>query len=87
MYTDLQSLRFLNENNKVDAEKYQDKAGMLGEPDTRDLSDLPKENAANLAGFNGDKASYETIQFPHELSPEWAGAPAIILHHFCGVAV
>ena len=53
VYTDLQSLRFPNEINAVDAEKYQDKAGTGGEPDTRVKSDLTKENAANLAGFNG----------------------------------
>jgi hypothetical protein len=45
-----------------------------------------KENAANLAGFNGVKTSIETVQLPHENSLEWAGAPAIILRHFCGVA-
>ena len=49
------------------------------------MSDLTKENAANLAGFNGVKTTYETVQFPDEFSPEWAGAPAIILRHFCGV--
>jgi hypothetical protein len=55
LYTDLQSLRFPNEINAVDAEKYQDKAGTGGEPDTRVKSDLTNENAANLAGFNGVK--------------------------------
>jgi hypothetical protein len=44
-----------------------------------------KENAANLAGFNGAKTSLETVQFQDEFSPEWAGAPVIILRHFCGV--
>lgn len=47
---------------------------------------IEKENAANLAGFNGAKTTCETSQFPDEFSPEWAGAPAIILRHFCGVA-
>jgi len=51
-----------------------------------DLNTLRKENAANLAGFNGVKITCETVQFPDEFSPEWAGAPAIILRHFCGVA-
>ena len=48
-------------------------------------ADLTKENAANLAGFNGAKTSLKTVRFPDEFSPEWAGAPAIILLHFCGV--
>jgi hypothetical protein len=48
--------------------------------------DPPKENAANLAGFNGVTTSIETVQVPTKNSPEWAGAPAIILRHFCGVA-
>jgi hypothetical protein len=47
---------------------------------------LTKENAANLAGFNGVITTSETVQFPEENSLEWAGAPAIILRHFCGVA-
>jgi hypothetical protein len=50
------------------------------------LNIYTKENAANLAGFNGVKTTYETVQFPEEISLEWAGAPAIILRHFCGVA-
>tara|TARA_R100001369_G_scaffold84813_1_gene117938 strand:+ start:259 stop:549 length:291 start_codon:yes stop_codon:yes gene_type:complete len=86
LYTDLQSFRFPNKINDVDAKKYQDKAGTASEPDTHDFSDLTKENAANLAGFNGVKTTCETVQFPDENSPEWAGAPAIILRHFCGVA-
>jgi hypothetical protein len=45
-----------------------------------------KENAANLAGFNDAKTTCENVQFPDENSAEWAGAPAIILRHFCGVA-
>lgn len=28
----------------------------------------------------------EGVQFPGKNSPKWAGAPAIILRHFCGVA-
>jgi len=45
-----------------------------------------KENAATSAKVNGAKTFCETVQFPDENSPEWAGAPAIILRHFCGVA-
>lgn len=50
------------------------------------MSNLTKENAATSAKVNGAKTSCETVQFPDENSPEWAGAPAIILRHFCGVA-
>jgi hypothetical protein len=57
----------------------------LGVEDRKNVV-IGKENAANLAGFNGAKTSIETVQFPDEFSPEWAGAPAIILRHFCGVA-
>ena len=49
-------------------------------------SKTTKENAATSAKVNGVKSTCETIQFPDEHSPEWAGAPAIILRHFCGVA-
>jgi len=61
LYTDLQSIAFNNENNDLAAEKYQDKAGTAGEPDTHDFSDLTKENAANLAGFNGAQDVVEGV--------------------------
>ena len=46
----------------------------------------PTKNAASFAEEHGAKKSQETTQFPREDSPIWAGAPAIILRHFCGVA-
>lgn len=46
-----------------------------------------KENPGALAGATEVKASIETGEFPEHDSPVWAGAPAIILRHFCGVAV
>ena len=52
-YTDLQSTASHNENNDVAAEKYQDKAGTAGEPDTTLNSDLTKENPGALAGATG----------------------------------
>ena len=87
VYTDLQSFRFPNKINELDAEKYQDKAGTVGEPDTYDSSYLTKENTATSAKVNGARTFCETVQFPVEFGPEWAGAPAIILRYCCGVAV
>ncbi|MBM2293456.1 hypothetical protein JQX09_15610 [Sulfitobacter pseudonitzschiae] len=50
------------------------------------MAEQKKKNAANLAGFNGVKGRIETVEFPGNDSPEWVGAPAIILRHFCVVA-
>ena len=50
------------------------------------FSDLTKENAPTSAKVERVQDTCETVQFPREDSPEWAGAPAIILRHFCGVA-
>jgi hypothetical protein len=44
-----------------------------------------KENAANLAGFNGVKTR-EAIQNSHpDVTPDWAARHPIIALHFCGV--
>ncbi|MBV1864658.1 MAG: hypothetical protein KUG74_09500 [Rhodobacteraceae bacterium] len=63
MYTDLQSFRYPNEINDVDDVKYLDKAGTAGEPDTHDISYLTKENAANLAEFNGVNSKEKASSF------------------------
>jgi len=44
------------------------------------------ENPGATAIATGVKDVVEGVYFPDENSPEWAGAPAIILRHFCGVA-
>lgn len=46
------------------------------------MSDLTKENAANLAGFNGAKDVVEGVYF----SAVYITVPRIIATHFCGVA-
>jgi hypothetical protein len=71
LYTDLQSLRFPNEINAVGTKKYQDKARTAGEPDTPYFSDLPKENAANLAGPNGAKLNKKQHISCDEDTPSW----------------
>jgi hypothetical protein len=77
IYTDLQSLRFPNEINAVDAEKYQDKAGTGGEPDTRVKSDLTKENAATSAKVNGVNDVMECV---YCLSDYIAAFPILATH-------
>jgi hypothetical protein len=47
---------------------------------------LTKENPGATAIATGVKDVVEGVYFPDQNSPEWAGAPAIILRHFCGVA-
>jgi hypothetical protein len=49
------------------------------------MSEIKKENAGAAVTAPDAKTTYETVQFRNSLSPEWAGAPAIILRHFCGV--
>ncbi len=49
VYTDLQSNRFSNEINEQALKKYQDKAGTLGEPDTRSNSISANENPGATA--------------------------------------
>jgi hypothetical protein len=49
-------------------------------------SKTKNENPSATAIATGVKDVVEGVQFPKQNSPEWAGAPAIILHHFCGVA-
>ena len=44
------------------------------------------ENPGATTIASGAKDVYEAGQLPPFDSPEWAGAPAIILRHFCGVA-
>jgi len=87
VYTDLQSYAFPNEINAQGPKKYQDKAGTGGELDTSANSDLTNKNPGATAIATGAKDVCETVQFPDENSPIWAGAPDIILRHFCGVAV
>ncbi len=82
LYTDLQSIPFPNEINDIAAGKYQDKAGTAGEPDTHDFSDLTKENAANLAGFNGAKDVVEGVYSYSDRNM----VPRIIAIHFGVVA-
>ena len=86
VYTDLQSNAFPNEINTQGPKKYQDKAGTGREPDTSAQSDLTNENPGAAATATGAENVYEAGQLPPFDSPEWAGAPAIILRHFCGVA-
>jgi len=44
------------------------------------------ENPGALAGASGVKIDHEAAKLPPVDSPDWAGAPAIIARHFCGVA-
>ncbi len=44
------------------------------------------ENPGATAIATGAKDVVEASSLPPVDSPEWAGAPAIILRHFCGVA-
>jgi len=71
-YTDLQSTASHNENNDVAAEKYQDKAGTAGEPDTTLNSDLTKENAASTGMDHG-------VQNAVQNTPLHNTTPGIIL--------
>jgi hypothetical protein len=50
------------------------------------MSEMTKENAGAAATAPDAKTTCETIQFQDQSNPERAGAPAIILRHFCGVA-
>jgi hypothetical protein len=50
------------------------------------MNGMKKENAGAAATAPDAKSTCETNKFPDEYSPEWAGAPAIILRHFCRVA-
>ena len=86
MYTDLQSNAFPNEINAQGSKEYQDKAGTGREPDTWAKSDLKNENPGATAIATGAENAFEAARLPRVDSPEWAGAPAIILRHFCGVA-
>lgn len=61
--------------------------GNIGDYSALSNPDLTKENPGALAGATEVKDAYETGEFPEHDSPVWAGAPAIILRHFCGVAV
>src|SRR6056297_663470 len=49
--------------------------------------DLTNENPGSAATETGVKCAVEGVVYPDENSPIWAGAPDIILRHFCGVAV
>jgi hypothetical protein len=49
---------------------------------------IENENPGALAGAAGAGAKdvVEGVYFHENDSPEWAGAPAIFLRHFCGMA-
>jgi hypothetical protein len=47
--------------------------------------DLANKNPGANALATGDKDAMENSCLPPKDSPEWDGAPAIILLHFCGV--
>ena len=51
------------------------------------MSKLETKNAGAAATAPDAKKYSEAVQLPPHDSPEWAGAPDIILRHFCGVAV
>ncbi|MGX0877045.1 hypothetical protein ACSSV4_001729 [Roseovarius sp. MBR-154] len=50
------------------------------------MSKTDMKNAGAAATAPDANKSFEAVQLPPKDSPEWAGAPAIILRHFCGVA-
>ena len=50
------------------------------------MSEITKENAGAAATAPDVQKTYEAVQLPEQNSLDWAGAPAIILRHFCGVA-
>ncbi|WP_323769338.1 hypothetical protein [Antarctobacter sp.] len=47
---------------------------------------IANENPGATAIATGVKDIVESVYLPERDSPEWAGAPAIIPRHFCGVA-
>lgn len=51
------------------------------------MSNPEMKNAGAAATAPDAKTVFEAVQLPPKDSPEWAGAPAIILRHFCGVSV
>jgi hypothetical protein len=50
------------------------------------MSNYERKNAGAAVTAPDVQKAYEAAQLPEENSLEWAGAPAIILRHFCGVA-
>ncbi|WP_373486910.1 hypothetical protein [Blastomonas sp.] len=50
------------------------------------MSNTEKKNAGAVVAAPDANKSFEVVQLAPKDSAEWAGAPAIILRHFCGVA-
>lgn len=50
------------------------------------MSNTDMKNVGAAATAPDAKIVFEAVQLPPEYSPIWAGAPAIIRRHFCGVA-
>jgi hypothetical protein len=50
------------------------------------MSNYERKNAGAAVTAPDVQKTYEAAQLPDKDSLEWAGAPAIILRHFCGMA-
>lgn len=76
-YTDLQSVRYANQNKGLGQNKYQDIARTPREPDTSAFSTSPTKNPGAAATATGAKDVVEGVSFAGEYS---AFFPILAMH-------